>query len=110
MLNVSLEVYNNPSKTISPPLGVKQSFLLLFFCTDIIYYFHRKINTNFKLDLRLKVSLVSQRIPKNSTEKPFESQLHYIKLVSHVRLPIPPDWRINLLGGVSWFHCGENHF
>ena len=86
LLNISLEVCNNPNSLNSPPLGVKQSSLLLFFCTDTIL-FPKKINTNFQLDQRLKVSLVSQWIPKNSTEKPFESQFHYTKLVSHVKTP-----------------------
>lgn len=45
------------------------------------------------MDQRLKVSLASQRIPKNSTDKLSESQLHYIKLLSHFRLPILSDWR-----------------
>lgn len=31
-------------------------------------------------------------------------------MVSLVRLPIPSDWKINLLGGVSGFHCGGNYF
>lgn len=101
--------FNNSNNTTSLPLGIKQSFWLHFF------FLHRhnillpkgEKNTQIFNWIRLKVYLPSQRIPKNSTEKPSESQLHYITLVSHVRLPIPSDWKINLLGGVSGFHWGE---
>lgn len=99
--------FNNPSKTISLPLGIKQSFWLHFFSAQTQYITSKGKKTQILNWIRLKVTLPSQRIPKNSTEKPSESQLHYIKLVSHVRLPIPSDWKINLLWGVSGFHWGK---
>lgn len=100
--------FNNSSKNFSSTWDKTILWLHFFFCTDTIYYFQRGgKNTQIFNWIRLKVSLPSQRIPKNSTEKPSESQLHYITLVSHVRLPIPSDWKINLLVGVIGFHWGE---
>lgn len=97
-------------RQLSLPLGIKQSFWLHFFFsaqTQYIISKGGKKNTQILNCIKLKVSLPSQRIPKNSTQKPFESQLHYITLVSHVRLPIPSDRKINYLEESAGFTGGK---